>query len=307
VEFEPVAEGAIAPNLYFNIPDTIGKTYATTTSADTLPIGVGFKNVSVENMDSVAVQVTLYDSLNNAVVYPIQKLRTLAAGDTMHINLNLNVSGLNGLYNVYVKINPDNNQPEQYSFNSFLYKYVYINQAAILPVSLLDFNAVLVGSNVQTSWVVAAESNAKQYIVQHSTNGSVFVPIGKRLALNAGSGNASYNFEHVNAPPGKNFYRLQIIDNDGTFKLSPVRLVTIGTGNVVNVYPNPVKDKVNVSITRQDGKPSAVRLLTQFGQELWQQKVSGTVQIDMTKLAAGVYLLQVDDGNTLKTYKINKQ
>lgn len=307
IDYDPVGEGAVAPNLYFNLPDTIGKMYAATTSADTLPIGVGFKNVSTENLDSVAVQITLYDSLNNAITYPVTKLHPLAAGDTMHIDLKMDVSGLSGLYNVYIKINPNNTQPEQYSFNSFLYKYVYINRIVLLPISLLDFTAMLAGTNVHTTWAIANEGNTRNYIVQHSTNGTAFTTIGQLLAGNTHSGNGSYSYDHANPAAGKNYYRLQIVDNDGSFKYSAVRLVTIGKAIVVNVYPNPVKDKLNISITRQDGKPSVVRMMNEFGQELWQQNVSGAVQVDMSKWAAGLYLLQVNDGNTLKTYKINRQ
>jgi hypothetical protein len=73
------------------------------------------------------------------------------------------------------------------------------------------------------------------------------------------------------------------------------------------VYPNPVKDQLNISVTRRDGKTSVVQLINPAGQQLWQRKVAGTIQIEMAKYANGIYLLQVDDGTSKKTYKINKQ
>jgi hypothetical protein len=307
VEYDPVAEGALAPNLYINIPDTIGHLSARiTASADSLQIGVAFKNVSTVNMDSIVVKVTLYDSLNNAFQFPISRLRPLPAGDTIHINLKLDVTGFRGMYNVYLQVNPNNTPPEQFSFNNFLYKYVYVSRAATLPVTLLNFNASLIGNNVQTTWLVNSELNTRQYIVQHSRNGTDFTSIGKQFPT-AATGSKTYRMEHANPVFGKNYYRLQIVDNDGSLTYSPARLVTIASATVVNVYPNPVKDKLNVSVARRDGKASVVKLTNAAGQQLWQQKVTGTTQIDMTRWAIGLYLLHVDDGVSKKTFKINKQ
>lgn len=106
---------------------------------------------------------------------------------------------------------------------------------------------------------------------------------------------------------GKNYYRLKITDNDGKFKYSPVRLVNIGTKTSVNLYPNPVKNLLNITISRQDGMGSTVKLMNSFGQQLEQRIVSGTSQVDLSKYASGLYLLQVDDGTNVTTYKIQKQ
>jgi hypothetical protein len=210
------------------------------------------------------------------------------------------------MYNVYLQVNPNNTPPEQFSFNNFLYKYVYVSRAATLPVTLLNFNASLIGNNVQTTWLVNSELNTRQYIVQHSRNGTDFTSIGKQFPT-AATGSKTYRMEHANPVFGKNYYRLQIVDNDGSLTYSPARLVTIASATVVNVYPNPVKDKLNVSVARRDGKASVVKLTNAAGQQLWQQKVTGTTQIDMTRWAIGLYLLHVDDGVSKKTFKINKQ
>ena len=307
VEYDASPEGGLAPNLYFNFPDTLNNTAGRLTGENKLNAGVAFKNSSKVDFDSLELTVILFDEYNNAHKFKQPKTRPLAAGDTLHIKPVIDATDLDGLYNLYLEVNPAKAQPEQFSFNNFMYKYVYIKGGSVLPVSLLQFNASLQGNNVQTIWSVTAEINVRNYEVQHSINGADFTTFGKVKPFNSGTANREYQVLHANAPAGKNFYRLKIFDNDGTYKLSPVRLVTVGKGTVVNFYPNPVKNILNISISKQDGKPSTIKLLNTYGQHLLQIPVSGTVQFDMSKYASGMYLLQVDDGIKTLTYKIQKQ
>lgn len=308
VGYVQVPEGAIASNLYYNIPDSVG-----TQNGDAfngmLNVGLAFKNVSKANFDSLGLKVVLYDPAYHAITYPVSKLRPLSGGDTLHVNLALDVSTLNGWYNLFVEVNPANShQPEQNAFNNFLYKYVYIERGRVMPVTLLDFNAALQHGNIRTNWCVSAEVNTRQYEVQHSINGITFSKIGVVNPVASGAGeNRNYSFVHLKPPAGKNYYRLKIIDNDGAYKYSPIRLVTVANGLTINVYPNPVKDILNISVSRQDGKSSEVRLVNAYGQQLWKQEVDGTVQVDMRTWAAGTYVVQVNEGNTVSVYKIQKQ
>ncbi|HEX8460539.1 MAG TPA: T9SS type A sorting domain-containing protein, partial [Segetibacter sp.] len=306
VEYVPVPEGAIAPNLYLNIPDTVGTLNGTGFNAK-LHAGIAFKNVSKSNFDSLSLKVILFDPKNNKLVYPFKKLHPLQAGDTIHADLDLDVSSLSGWYNLYVEVNPANDQPEQHSFNNFLYKYVYIDRSRTLPVSLVDFNAALQNRNVKVSWSVAAEINTKLYEVQHSTNGVSYSKIGSVKPSPEASQNKEYFYLHENPAAGKNYYRLKIFDTDGSFKYSVVRIVLFANATSITVYPNPVKDVLNISINATGGEISDVRIMNAYGQQMWQQKVNGTVQVDMKTWASGMYMVQVQRGKSAATYKIQKQ
>jgi len=295
VEYVHVPEGAIAPNLFLNIPDTA--------EGGLLRAEFAFKNVSKADFDSLALKVVLSDSLNNAYEYPVQKLRGLVAGDTLHASLKLDVSLLSGWYNLNVVVNP-NQQPEQFSFNNFFYKYVYISKGLVLPLTQLDFEAQLQNSRVKTTWSVVTDSHTKGYEVQHSTDGANFSPVG---VVAAKASDKNYSFTDNNPSFGKNYYRLKIYDVDGSFKYSPVKLVTVTYGITMNVYPNPVKDVLHINVLREDQKPSDVRIVNAFGQQLWQQKVSGTAQVNMKSWAGGIYIVQVNKGSSIETYKIQKQ
>jgi hypothetical protein len=121
---------------------------------------------------------------------------------------------------------------------------------------------------------------------------------------NSATPNNHYIFNHINAPHGPNYYRLKMLDHDGSFKYSQVRLVTIESKTAINVYPNPVVDILNLVVSSPDGKPSNVKLIDMYGQQLWNGSVNGTVQINMKAWAPGTYILQVNEGGRVYTYKV---
>ncbi len=306
VEYEAAPEGGLAPNLYLDFPDTLQFLAGRGNNINDFTVQVGFKNASTVNFDSLALRVILYDTANNSFKFNQNKTRPLAAGDTLHAKAVINVNGLSGYYNIYLEVNPDKDQPEQYSFNNFMYKRVYIKGIQPLPVDLLAFTAVLQQNNVLTNWAVANEKNIKNYQVEHSISGDRYTTIGTLTAKATGV-NTDYQFLHLNVPAGKNYYRLKMTDVDGMIKYSPTRLITVDRTTEVTLYPNPVKSLLNVKIKRQDGKSSTIKLLNSFGQQLKQLKVSGSTQIDMSAYPAGLYLVQVNDGADALTYKIQKR
>ncbi len=298
VEYDGMPEGAIAPNLYVNLPDTVGANWG-----DTLKIAVAFKNISKVNFDSLTTRLVITDPLGNADTISLPKTKKLLAGDTVAIRFNRNIKTyMQGMYTIYLAVNPDAAQPEQYQYNNFLYKNVYI-KAALTPVKLLAFTARPVNNQVQLQWQVAQEINLKNYEVEHSADNTNFRKVGAVTA----AGKTSYDFRHTEPVNGKNYYRLRMVDNDGNFSYSVVKLVNFEKGVIVNVYPNPVNDKLNVVINRQDNRPATLRLINNLGQQLVSKTFSGSTEVNMQTLPAGMYILQLNDGAETQTIKISKQ
>lgn len=304
LSYTPVPEGAVAPNLYYNIPDSFNTIIPLAgQSAGFMHIGFAFKNVSKADFDSLAIKIILYDNSGGYITYPLNKLRALAAGDTLHVDEDIDVSTLSGWYNVYVIVNPDQAQPEQYSFNNFLYKYVFITSSITLPVTLLNFNAVLEGSKVNTIWKVGTETNTRQYDVEHSSNGAWFEKIGSVPA----SQKSAYSFIHNNPVNGKNNYRLKIVDKDGKFVYSPIRGVELNGSSLVKIYPNPVRDLLFITSGSTSGKATHIKIMNAYGQQILQQNMTGTITIKTSAWAAGMYLVQVENGQSVTTFNIQKQ
>lgn len=71
------------------------------------------------------------------------------------------------------------------------------------------------------------------------------------------------------------------------------------------IYPNPVKDMLNISYSSEI---SYVRVVNMLGQEVISRDINATsTQLDMSHLSAGAYLVTVSSGDVLKTIKVVKQ
>lgn len=134
--YDPAPEGAIAPNLFFSMKDTLDV-------AEPVQFKVAFKNISETAFtDSVKVRLVVTDRNNNTRVLPDIKLRTLPSGDTLNIRYPADTRQLVGANSMYVEVNPNNDQPEQYHFNNFLYKNFYVRGDSLNPLMDVTFDNV---------------------------------------------------------------------------------------------------------------------------------------------------------------------
>jgi hypothetical protein len=174
--------------------------------------------------------------------------------------------------------------------------------AQVLPVVLENFNAFINNCQVQLKWRSLTELNFNRYEIEYSSNGSLFVRAGTIAGIRS---NSNYSFMHQPAR-GRAFYRLVMIDNNGTKKYSDIVALNLNcTGKSVLIYPNPATDVINVNIAGYT-RAAEVLLLNGIGQIITKQRMqNGSNRLIVDKLAAGSYFVVVveDDGNR-QTYKV---
>ena len=128
-------EGAIAPNIKL-------------TSKDTLEIGepfnfeLAFKNISPTAFDSLKISMVLTDNNNVPHILPIPKKKPVLAGDTAIISYSIDTKLYTGANTLFVNVNPDYDQPEQYLFNNFLFRNFYVKPDNYDPTLDVTFNGV---------------------------------------------------------------------------------------------------------------------------------------------------------------------
>jgi hypothetical protein len=108
---------------------------------------------------------------------------------------------------------------------------------------------------------------------------------------------------------GTTYYRLKILDKNGSFSYSRVVAVNPRLLGVLNVYPNPAVYSITVSHALMAEKAS-LQLLSAEGRKIAQYTInSNTTQtsIDVSKLATGNYLLVMDRHGTITTATFMKQ
>lgn len=117
-----------------------------------------------------------------------------------------------------------------------------------LPVQLVSFNARLINDNsVLLQWKTAQEKNSDHFDIEHSTDGISFVKIGQIQAKGTSNELTDYSFTCTNVMAGKHFYRLKQVDVDGKFEYSQIVIVTVDVNNTISIYPNPVKDHLEIN------------------------------------------------------------
>jgi len=95
-----------------------------------------------------------------------------------------------------------------------------IGQGSVLHTQLTSFTATLLNHVVKTEWQVKDE-DAEKYCVEKSKDGRSFSTLS---TINA---DGQLNYEIVDPRPfeGHNYYRLKIIDGNGSYKYSAIRVI----------------------------------------------------------------------------------
>jgi hypothetical protein len=198
------------------------------------------------------------------------------------------------------------------SYYGFYNTAVPTSQCGILPVTIEQWGGVYKNDKTYLSWQIASASDFAYFIVERSTNGVDFTPLSQLPATAAN--NASYTYTDAMPSKGVNYYRLKMVDNNGSFRYSG--LITIRTntnGFNVTVSPNPFTDHVAVTIESTADEVVHLRLFNSEGKVVWQKSKSvsaGTnVQYvnDFQLLAPGIYYMKINRTNSSAEVKLLKQ
>ncbi|HEY2720310.1 MAG TPA: C25 family cysteine peptidase, partial [Chitinophagaceae bacterium] len=177
IDCVPVPEGAIAPNISFQMD---------TTAEVGQPVNfkIAFKNVSEKPFDSLKVSLVVTDKNNVPNIIPIPRQKPLVAGDTLTLSTTINTKSLSGTNSLYVDFNPNNDQPEQYLFNNFAYKNFYVKPDSLNPLLDVTFDGqhilnkdivsskphILVKLKDEAKWMVLTDTSLFTFKVQYPDN-----------------------------------------------------------------------------------------------------------------------------------------
>jgi hypothetical protein len=179
-----------------------------------------------------------------------------------------------------------------------------LNCPGVLPVQLKSFTAKSNGCNVQLSWAVDAEQDLDRYEIQYSSNGQQFSSVGIKKSA-AVSGQHIYQFEH--SPSSKQcFYRLKMTDHDGKYRYSAVVKANLTcTTSDYTIYPNPVADKLTVTLNALTQKQISYILFDARGTRIKTGAISGMGNtIDFRDLPPGIYLLKIQSEGKTEQFRL---
>lgn len=177
---------------------------------------------------------------------------------------------------------------------------------APLAITLKDISANNLGAINSIDWRTESELSSDVFELQRSKDGVVFEPI---YTIAANGRASSYTYLDKNAFHGTNYYRLRMIQANGSYAFSKVVTATV-KDNIFNVhaYPNPVSKELMISVSGVPAADASIQLTDLTGKMIQSKLLEGMKAIfDMSGLANGVYLLKYQDANHSKTIRVTKQ
>lgn len=167
----------------------------------------------------------------------------------------------------------------------------------LLPVELITFTAEPIEDHVLLQWTTASEQNSGHFVIERSIDGEHFHTIGSIQAAGNSSQLIDYRFEDVSPLPGRNYYRLDQIDLDGASQNSHVAVADVRSP-INTVHPNPTDDVVVLSFGSVVDGTVHYDVYDMYGRIMKNgSRLAGegamSVQVDMTDLAAGTYIVHV--------------
>jgi DUF971 family protein len=164
-----------------------------------------------------------------------------------------------------------------------------------------------VKDKVKIYWSTASEENAKEFIIERTSNARDFVEIGRVKA--SGNSTVTINYKGYDDNPlqGNNFYRLKQVDFNGEFTYTKlVSAKYLSSVAEVSIVPNPAKDKAIINFHASGNYPALIRVSDMQGNTIlnhhyFTEEGMNDYLLDMSKLSKGIYTIQLiaDDMNII--------
>jgi glucose/arabinose dehydrogenase len=173
------------------------------------------------------------------------------------------------------------------------------------PLTLTHFSGRETdGGYNELNWTTATEQNVEKFVIEYSSNGTEFSSAGAVNASNNING-AEYSFRHYAITGGKIFYRLNIIDADGTGNYSPAISINNTSTTGIKIYPTIIAaGKLHINSGKRIDK---VQLFTVAGKPVLTKETNGAngyFSIVLPALQKGMYIIQLTGRDFQKNQKI---
>lgn len=231
-----------------------------------------------------------------------------------------NTNGTWTHYNSFLSVVDTINNRFSVAFLPDLGEFTGTSELEPLPVRLSNFTANRSNNDAVLNWTTASEINSRVFEIERLDANRRYVTIGSVNAAGNSSNARRYQFIDENAAraiSGKTaYYRLKMIDRDGTFEYSELRAVNFETRisrNNVLAYPNPFTADINLNIEAIADAKANIAVYDLTGRLIASKDVNittGTNLIALDELSGannGVYIVKTVIDGVAYSEKVIKQ
>jgi hypothetical protein len=168
-----------------------------------------------------------------------------------------------------------------------------------LPVTLVDFAVINENKSAFLTWKTSGEENSRNFEIQYSTDSKAWSTIGDVKAAGESRDMQHYTYTHSFPAEGLNYYRLKMIDQDGTFAFSRVQALRMYSGGNAFLYPNPVSEHIQLRNVNF-GEISTAEVVNDAGKVVSRIDNQFEKGISVKNIPSGHYILRIYTRDGLK-------
>jgi hypothetical protein len=182
-----------------------------------------------------------------------------------------------------------------------------LNNPVLLPVELTSFVSNVSGRQVNLNWETKTEINFSKFEIERALASTkdatvTWASVGTLQAAGNSNSPKKYSYTDKNLQAGKYQYRLKMIDNDGSYKLSDVVETAIAVPKdfaLSQNYPNPFNPSTKIDYQVPVDAKVILEVYNITGQKVVelvnqdQQAGYYSVNFGASKLASGVYIYRI--------------
>ncbi|MCE7063399.1 T9SS type A sorting domain-containing protein [Dyadobacter sp. CY343] len=165
-----------------------------------------------------------------------------------------------------------------------------------LPVTLVSFTLTKEESIAHLTWSTTEETNSESFQIERSVDGQSWKQIGAVSAHGESSVLKKYEFLDSAPLKGGNYYRLKMVDRDGTFAYSRIQFGEFAKAKEP-IYPNPASQ--NLFFTNYT-EIRSVAIYNPIGVKVLNTQTISSAGLNVSNLSQGIYIavLTLIDGST---------
>ena len=180
-----------------------------------------------------------------------------------------------------------------------------------LPIELTAFNTNCTEVGTEINWQTTTEHNSASFDVEKSRDGNNWSLLESIQA--AGNSTTLVDYSVVDSEKATDvvYYQLNQIDQDGASKIYGPISANCNEEEVftAHVYPNPTKDLFTLELSNNTTQNVSIQLIGTDGKVVYQttclvEAGSTIFPLSSAHLKTGIYTLQVNGENSLKTIKL---
>ena len=178
--------------------------------------------------------------------------------------------------------------------------------SVILPIRFEYFRGNLRDKKVTLNWKSSFEQDIRIFVIEKSLNGRQFSTLKTLQPANISG--TTYSSDDINLVNGYNFYRLKVINLDGTIDYSPILKFnyTKGAGSNWYIYSNPVEGNATVVYQSAKAKKITIQVSDVAGKLISTrsyQVVNGTNNLEVSAygLSPAMYILKIVNDEKIET------